>query len=338
VVAVAGLLNGSSVPVGIEQGRIAFYHWAWVLALFVAVVAGLVAADLVRRAIPRLASSGRATPRRAISPHRVRTALAGVAVVAIAVPSLVNPLLDRRSNNLTAANITVERAVIDEIADQVLAHRDDLGGHTVLVARNEPLYAGVAAAVAYTLTERGVDVRYPLLQRFSVADGRLVDRDEMSGALVVVIDDELPGTPPVGGELVARADVDSGDGGGLDVDAYQSLVATAQAAGEVRPSDDLARYIEDLDPEMQLFADAVLDSLIDNPGTALMNPDVLDLLSQYPVLEPAFDPDDLVRTAESLGPDYVIGTITSVRVYALDRDEALAATFTSEIGRGDQPK
>ena len=40
LVAVAGLVNGASVPRGLEQGRLTFYHWAFALAFFLALIGG----------------------------------------------------------------------------------------------------------------------------------------------------------------------------------------------------------------------------------------------------------------------------------------------------------
>ena len=177
VVAIAGLVNGSLVPASLEQYRLPFYHWTFVLALFVALVLGLAATDAVR---------GRPVAARpALVP-----VLTGLVVVAIAAPSLANPLLDRRTNTLVAAQATVERDVMDRLADDVIAHPDGLGDHPVLLARNEPLYAGISLGLAYELTERGVDLRHPAFNRFYVSDQRLADRDEIDGGIVVVVNDD----------------------------------------------------------------------------------------------------------------------------------------------------
>jgi hypothetical protein len=200
VVAVAGLLNGSSVPVGLEQFRLAFYHWAWPLSLFVVVVLGLAAVDAVRHLWPSVTSAF-------ASGARARRALTGLAVVAVAAPALVNPTLDRRTNTLPAANQTFHRDVTDELVDGILAHRGEIGERTVLLARNEPIYTGVSGALAFGLIERGLGLRLTYADRRYVADSRLVDRVALDGALVVVYDQEVAGETPAGGELIAEVAV-----------------------------------------------------------------------------------------------------------------------------------
>jgi hypothetical protein len=60
VAVVEGLVGGASVPAGPEQARLAFYHWAFAVALLVALVIGTAAADALaagttRRPLGRLA-------------------------------------------------------------------------------------------------------------------------------------------------------------------------------------------------------------------------------------------------------------------------------------------
>jgi hypothetical protein len=329
VVAVAGLLNGSAVPLGLEHERITFYHWAWVLTLFVALVLGLAAADALRRLRPAAVA--------AIAAGRpARRAVTAVAVVAVAVPALVNPALDRHTNSVLAANQTFERGMLDAVVDDVLAHRDEIGDHTVLLVREEPVYAGISDALTFRLIERGLELRLPRSLQFYVADGRLVDRDALDGALVVVFDSDMEGTAPDGGRLIASAELEvatPGDGPALDVDAFRSLVAAARAADEMRPSEQLIRYLDGRTPDERALFGAILDRLLVDPGGSLRQPAVLDLLTRYPVVEPAFDADDLARVRASVGSTAPVDQLRGLRVYHLDRADALAAASPVELGR-----
>jgi hypothetical protein len=313
VVAVAGLVNGSSVPVGLEQARLSFYHWAFALAFFVALVVGLALVPPVRRAV-----SGRRP-----------AALAGLAVVAVAVPSLVNPALDRRTNTPEAAAAYLDPAVVDRLADGVVAHADDLGEHPLLIARNVPLYLMYRDTLSVALIERGIDVRFPLSSRFFVHDDHLVDRDELEGGLVLVVDDELAAEAP-DGELVARADLSTG----LDVEAYRALVDAARSADEL----DLgAELTADLTAAEQALATTVLTGVLDDPGPGLLRTDVLTFLAEHPALaQPALDPGlaaDVLASLDALDDGWRPGTATGLRLYAVDRDEMLDVATVSEVGR-----
>ncbi len=230
VVAAAGLVNGSSVPVGLEQARLSFYHWTFVLAFFVALVIGLAVADLVAGRV-RAATAGR---------PRAASGMAVLTVLLVAGPAVVNPHLDRRTNDLAAASAYLDADVIDRLADGAAAHADALGDHPVVLTRNSPPYVMYGPTLAFALVERVTDVRFPLTYRTFVHDRRLVDRDDLSGGLVLVVDDEMR-TPVDDGELVADVDL----GTGLAVDDYRALVATAEAADGVVLGDETAAGFTD---------------------------------------------------------------------------------------------
>ncbi len=315
VVVLAGLVNGSSVPVGLEQARLSFYHWTFVLAFFVAVVLGLAVAPAVRRAI-----AGR---RPAAIP-----VVAGLAVIAIAAPSLVNPALDRRTNTPAAAAAYLDPGVVDRLADGASAHAAELGDHPMLIARNVPAYLMYGDTLAFALVERGIDARFPLSSRLFVHPDRLVDRDRLDGGLVLVVDAEMPGDTP-DGELVAQADL----GTGLDVDAYGALVDAARSADELVLG---PRLVAALSGDEQALATAVLAGVLDEPESSLLRPDVLAFLADHPRLEqPALEPGlaaDLLASIEALGDEWSPGTATGLRLYLVDRDEMLDVATIGEIG------
>ena len=316
VVAVAGLVNGASVPVGIEQHRVAFYHWTFVLAFFVAVVGGLAVADVLRRAL----GGRRPLP---------AAALGGLAVVAIALPSLVNPTLDRPSNRISSAHVTLDRDIVEYLADAVSAHAGELGDHPLLIQRNVPTFELYGETLAFELVERGIDLRFPLTSRFFVHDDRLVDRDKLDGGLVLVVDEEMP-SDITDGELVATADLASG----FDVDSYRVLVAQAREGDEVRLG---ASAAETLSSDEELLAGVVLEGVLDNPEESLLRPDVLGFLADHPEIdEPALDPELVTRVLDSIEAsegDWRPSRPTGLRLFLVDREQMLGVATRHEIGR-----
>jgi len=320
VVAVAGLVNGSSVPDGLEKVRLAFYHWAFVLAFLVLVVLGSAVTDGVSAA-------------RAISRPTARAALATVVILAVAAAGVVSPVLDRRQNTASAAYSGLPAGDLADLADGVLARRDELGDHTVLLSRGETAFAEVSLGLALGLAQQGVDVKLPLGERFFVNDDRLVARGEVDGGLVLVADTLTPGPTPAGGELVARVDFGySGARAALD-----RLVEAAEAVGEVEFGPDTQAVLDDLgdDPLRRSIAERAVRSVATEPERMLTRRSVLDMLESGPLASPQLAPDDLrtvARALDRLADDDVAGNTTGLRVYLLDRDEILDMATPGEIG------
>jgi hypothetical protein len=321
LVAVAGYLTGSSIPFGLEQGRLAFYHWVWPLTLFVGLALGLAAVGAVRRVVPAPAAW-------------VRGTVALAAVVAVVTPVVVNPQLTRPGNKISETHTRIERGVVDDIVEQVTAHDDSLDGPTLLIARNEPLFAGMSQAMAYRLVEEGVDVRFPRHLRNAVHEDRLAARATVDGALLVVFGDDLARPVPATGELIAEYVYDPVPG---DAEAFDSLVATAEAAEEVRFAPEQEQALDDaFTAEERRVAEQVLDAVLDDPEESLRAQLTLEILRDFPPVEPGFDPDHVATVATSEEYDIRLG-VDEIRVYALDRDEALAAASSSEIGEPPAP-
>jgi hypothetical protein len=322
-VTAAGLVNGASVPAGLEQGRLTFYHWAFVLSFFVALVLGLALADAARGFVG-------ARPQLTLAAGPVA---ASVVVVLAALPGLVGPHLDRWTNTPTAAYSPLDHAAIATLADAVEARRGEMGGHVLLVSRHEPVFAGIAAALSFELAQRGIDLKHKLTDRYFVHGDRLVERDLLDGGLVLVVDGVRPGaTPP--GDLVAEVAVDTD----VDLTPYRSLVSAAEHAGEVRLGPEAERALDDLPVAQQAVVRAELAELADDAGAALQHPSLLDFLHHHPVEVPAFDPDDVEATLDMLaGHDTgeLTRHISGLRLYLLDGDEMADYAFTDELGRGE---
>jgi hypothetical protein len=194
VLLAAGLVNGAAVPYGPEAAKIAFYHWAWPLILFVALGFGLAAGRAVSG--HDLARSRWATP-----------ALVGLGLCAAVVPPVVNPSLSRPSNTIFAAGAPVPRQDMEELADQVMTHRAELGAPTVLLERGDTNFEWLAPGLGLELIERGVDVRFSAWfeQRQFVHADRGTDRSTVGSGLVIVLGDGIVDNAfDVPGELVAE--------------------------------------------------------------------------------------------------------------------------------------
>ena len=315
VVVVAGLVNGSSVPVGVEQRRLSFYHWAFVLALLVALVIGLA-----------LVPAARSVARRRST--RVRKGAVGVVVVAVALPPLLGVAIDRPTNTSEAAADYLDTTILDALVDAGVAHADRLGDEPVVLVRNPPPFLMFGPSLGVALIERGVDAHFPLQDRFFVHDDHLVDRDGVDGGLVLVVDDELAEPAPAG-ELIAAADL----GTGLAVDDFRALSAAARGADTVELGDALAGS---LSPSEVAVVAALLDDARRDPE-ALLRPDLLRFLADHPApVSPALDPRRAARLLTSLRAldrPWRPGTPTGVRLFLLDRDEVLAEATAAEIGR-----
>jgi hypothetical protein len=325
LVCVAGLISGASVPSGLEQARLSFYHWAFVLAFLVAVTVGVALTRTIAAVLARRETNARRIP----SP----VALAVVAVAA--VPAVVGVNLDRHTNTLFTASAYLDRAEVTAAADGVAAHRDELGEDVVVLSRGEPLFAGIREGVAYELVERGIDVVFPFTLRFFVHHQRLADRAEVDGAIVVVVDRALPTTPPEGGELVADLDLDPDHE--IDLDAMDRLIGQAQSTSEVRLGPDLTVALANMSPERaELLRRSILE-IPRQPGAMLVVPEILELLRDHPIESPAIDPELAGRVLESLPAEGATprpGNATRVRVYLLDREETLRTAYTAELGPG----
>ena len=233
VALLAGLANGSSVPLGFEQFRPAFYHWAFVLAFFTCLVLGLGLVDLVRNA--NFGARSLLTP-----------VLTAIALAAIVVPSAVNPALDRRTNTLEGTQALWGNDRFDRLVDAVFAHRSELGSQTVLIGTS--VWQTYREALAFELARRGLDVRHPLGTRGFVHDDRLVDRATVTSGLVLQPfhgGNSGGGTP---GKLLAvmhlRRGVDASAAFIFDTVGFRLYLLDREqllAFAQRNPSDDLGR-------------------------------------------------------------------------------------------------
>ncbi len=142
----------------------------------------------------------------------------------------------------------------------------------------------------------------------------------------------LPAEAPDGGELVAEVDLAPGQQ--IDLTSLEALIAQAESADEVRLGPEMEQALAALSPELELLLTTALEDLIDDPRALLLNPLVLEQLRDHPLEHPSLDPRLASQVLDSLddGDPVVAGQATRLRVYLLDRDEALRHATSFEVG------
>jgi hypothetical protein len=307
IMVVAGLVNGSSMPDTMGVIRMDFYHWVWPLVFLAAICLALGLVDLLGWL---RASAGRSLPAWS------RVAGAGVALVAIVVPPLINPTIDRWSNSGHGAGSPIERRYIEQLADQVMEHGERFVGPTVVLARNQPALDGYDAALGLELTERGVPVQYIWMLRRVYHDDRIVDRDTVQSALVLVLETAAEAERPPG-ELIGQVETASG----FARDDYEYLVNQIKDVGDVLPGPEAEELFASADPLVAEMLQQSLDALEDDPRRLLLDMATLEFLRDGGLAQPDVDPDRVQRVIDTLPT--ASGGILGMRVYLLDRQELL---------------
>jgi len=318
--AFGGLLNSSSIPVGIEQYRLPFYHWAFVLTFFVTSSLVLLLADFAPRFEPR---------RQAARPWLRTAVLPSLGIALVVVPGAINPTLERPTNTLLAAYAPVKKDIVEEMGRTVMESRDELEGPVVLVTRGEGRYVGLSEAVALDLQLRGLDIRHPRRAASFVDEDHLADRDTLQAGLVLVVDkewqDDAAASYQVPGELL----VDLDRRGKIDWEAFEALVAQGEAVDEVVLGPEVEELVGDLATEDER---TVVREHLDGFAGERARPQLgvranLQFLLDTPLEQPDYDLD-LVRQVLETMPDEPAEPATDnprwrLRIYRLDRDELL---------------
>jgi hypothetical protein len=310
---VAGLVNGSSVPEGLEKYRLSLYHWAWPLVLFATLALGLAVGELAQRApvarrpwVPRVACAA--------------------AVLAIVVPAAVNPALDRPSNTLVDAYSPVRRGYLDRLVDQVLAERGGIDGPVVLLERGQrSFFSGLREALAIELEDRGLVVQHPRLLWTGIHYERLADGDTLQSGLVLVVDEGVTGDAAAELEVPGRLIAEVGPAP-VDEEAYDELLAQLRDGGEIEVSAEAQRAFDETGRRGELSR-ATLSFLPARAEAALVDRSTLELLRDHPLDAPRLDPVLIRRVLDSLPT----AEEPRMRVFLLDRDEIRAFAGTAEI-------
>jgi hypothetical protein len=313
----AALMNGSSVPKGMEEGRLPFYHWAWPLSFFVVMGLGLALISAVERL---RVSNLRWIPAAAVS----------LAALLVAVPAIVNPSIDRRSNKLDAAGTRLDRQHYDELVDGILEHRDELEGQTVVIERGGTLFNGFGPGLSVALLQHGIDIKFQPGTKRATHQDRMVDRDKLQNGLVLVTADGLrPYTGHVPGELVAETSTT-----GFDSEAYRLVMERIESVDEVVVGEDLQSTIDALpDEAYRTMMNEIFSHFEEHASLAVgQNGIVLQLMIDHPLESPKIDPALLERLKKSVEKNDG-HTGYRLQVYLLDRAEMLDYAMGFEIGR-----
>lgn len=356
---IAGLVNGSSVLDSYEKWRLVLYHWVFPLSFFTLLALALGAIDLGRQGAAKL--SDRLPAFRSLGPRlpTVRAMLGAGALLTIAVPAVVNPSLDRPSNEIGALSTPIEREHIEELASQVLEHRDDLDEPLVILARGHSTFGSLAEALTLQLVYEDVDVRLPRSLRHYVPDGRLVDAGHDTGALLLVHDPDTEWQEVEVGELIA----DLFTLEDVTFPAFEELMGQLRETDEHRFGADLRAVFDSLpeplidaaergelleavqDPELQrehglanptdeqaeaFWSLSHLNALHHQPYQTLADPATVDLLLEHPLEEPALDPELLQRIKDADLDQVAANRSLRLRVYLLDHEELLEVGYSVE--------
>lgn len=358
VLVIAGLVNGSSVLDSYEKWRLVLYHWVFPLSFFVLMALALGAIDLSRHVISK--AGDRLPVLQSLGPRlpAFRPVLAGAALLAVAAPAVINPSLDRPSNSVYALSIPIERTYLEDLASQVLEHRDRFEEPLAILPRGQGTFGSLAEGLGLQLAYEEVDVRFSTNWRHYVPDDRLIDADHRTGALLLLHDTDLEWEEPGVGELIA--DVFTVED--VDFSAYDDLVRQLSEADQYRFSPSLRAEFNSLPEEMVDAAEqgdllatiedgqvvqhprltnptaeqledfwvlGALNALHDEPHQSLTNANVLDLLLEHPLEEPELDPELLEALKDSDLHETFSNQALRLRVYLLDHEELL------EIGLGE---
>lgn len=331
--ALAGLINGSRIPAGLESGRLAFYHWMWPFTFFALLSLFLAVPELARAVRTRLPDRFEWGP---TTVARVRPWAAGaVAAALIAVP-IANNTLDRPTNNRGRMHMTFAGTIHDQLTDLVLSAEDDLPeSGLLLVSRSSSFYTSASEALAVSLEEEGLDVLWlPSFVRGVHNDRIAWHRDQVNAVLVATINttpDVSPTDTP--GELLGRVPLWPERA----VEAYELLKDQAQAADEVIP-DPNAEPIrfpgspEDYQAMLRANLATAQENLPTDPDALLTRHEWLQQVMEYPLIEPELDPDALAQVHAALTDTRLSSfpTVASIDVH-LVTDPAEVDTFTGTI-------
>jgi hypothetical protein len=298
VLVVCGLVNGSNVPDSVERARLSFYHWAWPLTILVVVGLALVVADVARQVAGRRHWFAGGIPR------PLGAGLVGVALVAMVVPTLVNPSLDRITNNLSRTGTLYPRSVYNSLVGQALdAGVGDVDGEVVVVGTGGPIFDGTVEGLSLQLMEHGVDVAFPLYARDFVANEHLIEKEDL-GAVLVVVTEGVDGPPPgLPGEEIGRVPVAKG----FDREAYDEVVAAAETVDDpddLQPGAEFQAFYDGLDDNQRRIFDIQVRKVFEDPGRWFFNQDIVDFFIDYPMENPEIDPAALQRLSDSFPPGF----------------------------------
>lgn len=325
VLVIAGLANGANVPAGFEESRITFYHWIWPLSFFVLLILAYIVADVARVAASKVSwrpSWPAMTPGSPVSIPRVALTVTMVAMFGLIV---LNPSLDRPTNNLGRMSAIYDRDTYESITDQVMEQEDLAGKAVMVLSTGDGMYDGNDLALSLSLKEAGQEIKYSRHYDTYVDHDHLAfTRDDVDAVVYVVVNRPRDPERTLLGERVASYEIWDG----FDWETYETLLAQLEAAGDdgIELGPGMEAYVEGLDAESRTHVDRELARLDENPARALISRDTLAVLQDYPLVSPQLDADLLARLEDSLSHHPLEGdgsTTLSMDAYLITDPEEL---------------
>lgn len=297
----AGLVTGTNIPDSPEQGRLAFYHWAFALSFFELLVLVWLGARLAPVLVPKV-RHGRASTAFVV-------AMAVVVGVA-AVPLAVDRPSDRLNQPLPAGAI---RAVVGRLRSS--PELDDVAGPVLVLVDGDDRYVQVGDTLLTRLIASGVDARLPPTSVGFAHPDHLIDPCRARYALVVSLVLDRPSDVP--GARVAEVDAATE----LDRLALDQLVDEATGS-RVEFGPDLRRTLDAMPGDQGALLGATFGFRLGRePLRVLLNRANLDLLIDHPPTSPALDVDGLRALRASLPDGATAVPATRLEVHLLTRPQ-----------------
>lgn len=276
VLVVAGLWTGANIPSSPEQGRIAFYHWAFALSFFELLVVGWLGAWVVAAVGPSL-RLGRWLP-----PVAVAVAVA-VALGVAAVPAVADRDSDRLGQPLATSAVRTLLATLRD-APEIRRHA---GGPILVTFAGDDQFVQVDDTVVADLLRHGIDARLATSSAGFAHPDHLLAACDAPVALVVSLDIGVP--LHVHGRRVASVD----GAPGLDRAALRRLAA--QARGVHVDLGAALQHALDALPGNQghLIGSTIAFRLPDTPQAVLLDRQALAAMAEHPPVAPALSRADL---------------------------------------------
>ena len=296
--AAAGIVTGTNIPDSPEQGRLAFYHWAFALSFFELLVLVWFAARLAPIVAPKVTHGRRVT------------AFAVAAVVLLGVT--ITPLVaDRAGDHLNQPIATSAiRGLVHEVRSSSVLRRAK-GGPILVLVDGDDRYIQVGDTVAARLLAAGYDARLPPSSKGFAHPGHLLSPCDAPHVLVISLVRDVPSTVP--GRSLAAVDAAPS----LDPEALGRLVA-ASTGSHVELGDDLQHALDALPADQGHLIGATLAFRLGRaPLSVLLNRANLSLLIDHPLALPKLAHADLVALRDSLPEGATTVPATGVEAHLL---------------------
>jgi hypothetical protein len=307
VLLVAGVVDGSNVPAGVESTRVNLYRWSWTATFLAWTALGIGAALLADWIAERVGGLGSVARRaRASAPVALLVVGALVATSTVVVGG-------EDDHNRERAGFALEKSVGAKVLSRI-----DRRHPVVVVSDGYAANLSVAPYVIFRLIDAGVHVEVPEVRTMALGSARQYRPGSGVAAILVVSENQnLPNAP---GELIAIQRFSPERSALLD-----DLSAAARGTNvELAPG--RAAFIKREYTGLRgLVLKTLLEKLPTDPRTVLKTPEFVQLLLDGLLRSPALDRAKLRRLLALPDDGNTIGNDEQVEVRLVSAAE-LAAT------------